>query len=63
MYLTTTLSDEPATPPDLAAAVRKLAELYQELTVRYLKGVDEAELESRRHAADDTVTSIERLCK
>jgi len=64
-YLITKLSDEPATPPELAAAIRNLANAYQELTVSYLDGLTNsaAELQPILQAADDATSKIERLCK
>ena len=59
-YLLTTLSDEPATPPELAAAARKLAGLYQVLT---LDGLASDPNPSAHDAANETGKTIERLCK
>lgn len=59
-YLLTTLSDEPATPSDLAAAVGKLAHLYQVITLNGLVadwGVAE------RDAADEAASTIQESCK
>jgi hypothetical protein len=63
VYLMTTLSEEPAATRDLAAAVRRLAETYQELTVKYVTGVNESEFEPLRRTADEATATIERLCK
>ncbi|MCV7147691.1 hypothetical protein [Mycobacterium riyadhense] len=63
VYLTRTLADQPATPPDLATAVRNLASVFQELTVGYLNGHSNAELEPTLRAGDDATLAIERLCK
>ncbi|MDI3313424.1 MAG: hypothetical protein QJR12_03770 [Mycobacterium sp.] len=62
-YLITTLSEEPATPPDLAAAVRKLATLFQNYTIDYLNGRMNSEIESSLRVGDETTLVIERLCK
>lgn len=62
-YLTTTLSEEPATAPELAAAIRKLASLFQQYTVDYLNGRTNAEMESSLRAGDDTTSTIVNLCK
>ncbi|WP_139333177.1 hypothetical protein [Mycobacterium sp. SP-6446] len=62
-YLITTLSEEPATAPDLATAIRKLASLFQQYTVDYLNGHTNADMESALRAGDDTTLTIEGLCK
>jgi hypothetical protein len=62
-YLMTTLAEKPATPADLAQAVRTLAGTFQKLTVDYLAEVSESEVDSLRRASDDTTATIERLCK
>jgi hypothetical protein len=62
-YLLTTLAQEPATPPDLAAAVRKLANTFQELTVDYLAEVSDSELGPLLRASDQATLTIENLCK
>jgi hypothetical protein len=59
-YLLTTLGDEPATPSDLAAAVRKLADLFQVITLNFLAS-DQSMPE--RNAADQAVSTIQGLCK
>ncbi len=64
-YLITKLDTEPATPPDLAAAVRKLADVYQEMTVDYLDGLSNSdpELGPLLRAGDEAHSTIEGLCK
>ena len=64
-YLITKLNTEPATPPDLAAAVQKLADVYQEMTVDYLDGLSnsDAELGPLLRAGDEAHSTIEGLCK
>jgi hypothetical protein len=64
-YLITKLSEEPATAPELAAAIRNLANAYQELAVSYLDGLtnSDAELQPTLQAADDSTSKIEQLCK
>jgi hypothetical protein len=59
-YLLTTLGDEPATPSDLAAAVRKLADEYQVVTLNFLAS-DTSKQE--RDAADQAWSTIQSLCK
>jgi hypothetical protein len=62
-YLLTTLAEQPATPPDLAAAVRKLANTFQELTVDYLAEVSDSELDPLLRTSDQLTTNVEGLCK
>jgi hypothetical protein len=64
-YLTAKLNAEPATPPDLAAAIRKLADVYQEMTVDYLDGLSNSdpELSPLLQAGDEAHSSIQGLCK
>jgi hypothetical protein len=59
-YLFTTLNNEQATPPDLAAAARKLANVFQVLTLDNLAS-DPAQPE--QDAANATASTIENLCK
>ncbi|WIM87339.1 hypothetical protein PT015_21225 [Candidatus Mycobacterium wuenschmannii] len=54
------LADEPATPPDLAAATRKLAKLFQNLTLDNLAS-DPAVPE--QNEANHTALTIQNLCK
>jgi hypothetical protein len=61
--LFTKLEEEPATPPDLVTAVRKLGSLYQELAVDYLNDASEAERKPVMHAADNAALTIEGICK
>lgn len=64
-YLVTKLAEEPATPPDLAKAVRKLANSYQELTVDYLDGLtnSDTDLQPSLRAGDEAASTINGLCK
>jgi hypothetical protein len=59
-YLLTTLSDEPAIAADLAAAVSKLAHLYQVIT---LDGLASDLSVTSQNAANATASEIEGLCK
>jgi hypothetical protein len=61
-YLLTKLGGEPATSANLAVAVQKLAEIYQELTIRYLADASDAEIEQLRRSADEPTTTIDGLC-
>jgi hypothetical protein len=58
-YLFTTLADEPATPPDLAAYTRKLAHLLQDLVLDGLAS-DPA---TPYDAVNETSLTIEGLCR
>lgn len=62
-YLLTKLAEEPATPPNLANEIRKMASIYQELTVDYLAEASSSETEPLLRAGDETTTAIEGLCK
>jgi hypothetical protein len=64
-YLITKLSEEQATSTELAAAIRNLANAYQELAISYLAGLtnSDTQLQSVLQAADDASSTIERLCK
>jgi hypothetical protein len=64
-YLITKLSEGQALAPELATAIRNLANTYQELAMSYLNGLtnSDAELQPTLQAADDAVATIEHLCK
>lgn len=64
-YLSTKLSEEPAAPSELATAVQKLADLYQELAISYLDGLtnSDAELQPLLNGSDDAASTIDRQCK
>ncbi|MDI3313416.1 MAG: hypothetical protein QJR12_03730 [Mycobacterium sp.] len=62
-YLLTTLAEEPATPPDLAQGIRKLAKLYQILALNFISDVSHSEQDSVLRNSDEATLTIERLCK
>jgi hypothetical protein len=64
-YLLSKLAEEPATPPDLADAVRGLANSYRELTLGYLDGLDysDASLKPTMNTIEEQTPKIESLCK
>jgi hypothetical protein len=62
-YLLTKLAEEPATNPDLATAVRKLADLYQQITVSYLADASDSEINPLRQAAEQPTATVNGLCK
>jgi hypothetical protein len=59
-HLLTVLADEPAAPSDLATASRKLASLFQVLTLDGLAADPNVE---GHDAADQTLSTIQNLCK
>lgn len=63
VYLQTTLSEEAATPNDLAPAVRKLASVFQSLTVDYLNGHGSPEVDPSLRTGDEATLTIQGLCK
>jgi hypothetical protein len=60
LYLTTTLADQPATPPDLAAAVKKLVNLSLVVT---LDGAMGDRNDPGHDAANAAGAKIQELCK
>jgi hypothetical protein len=62
-YLSTKLAEQPATPSDLAAAVRKLASIYQQLAIDYLAESPDSELDPLVRAGNEAHSTIEGLCK
>ncbi|ORX05149.1 hypothetical protein AWC29_11925 [Mycobacterium triplex] len=62
-YLSTKLAEQPATPPDLAAAIQKLANIYQQLAIDYLAEAPDSETNPLIRAGTDAHTTIEGLCK
>ena len=64
-YLLATLAQEPATPAELAAAVRKQANAFQEILINYLDGIYKSDpgMQPALNAADEATDTIQRLCK
>jgi hypothetical protein len=62
-YLLRTLADQPATPADLAAAVRQLANSYQELAIDYMAEASQSETDSSLHAGDQPNAALSQLCR
>ena len=60
IYLSTTLTEQPAAPPDLAGAVKKLIDLYQVVTLDGLVGDRN---DPGHNAANETGIKIQELCK
>jgi hypothetical protein len=64
-YLSTTLTNEPATPSDLATAVRKQSDAYQKALIGFLNGLrfsDPAQ-QPTVSASDEATLTMRRLCK
>jgi ABC-type glycerol-3-phosphate transport system substrate-binding protein len=64
-YLLTKLAEEPATPPDLATAVRNEANAEQEALIGYLNGLpaSDPQMQPAVSASDDATATVRRLCK
>lgn len=62
-YLLKTLATQPATPPDLASAIRQLANSYQELALDYMAEGSQSDIDSSLHAGDKPNATIYDLCK
>jgi hypothetical protein len=62
-FLLTKLTEETATPADLAKALRQLANEYQELAIDYLADVSDSDMQSSFHASDQAKSEIEAICK
>jgi hypothetical protein len=64
-YLLKTLDEEPATPPELAATVRKQANAFEEILVNYLIGIYKSDpaMQPALNASDEATSTIQRLCK
>jgi hypothetical protein len=64
-YLLTKLAEEPATPPDLATAVRNEANAEQEALIGYLNGLpaSDPQMQPAVSASDEATATVRRLCK
>jgi hypothetical protein len=64
-YLLIKLALAPATPPDLAEALRTLADSYQEVTMGFLDGLNNSSPEQQPalRAGGAAALTIQRLCK
>jgi hypothetical protein len=62
-YLVKTLTQEPATPADLAGAIRALASAYQELAVDYMAEATDPEINSSFQAVETTGSKVSGMCK
>jgi len=63
--LFTTLAEEPATPQDLASAIRQQANAFQDLFIGYIDGISisDPDLQPAVNANDEARSTIQRLCK
>jgi hypothetical protein len=62
-YLLIKLAEQPATNPALAVAVRKLADLYLQITVSYLANASDSEIDPLFQTVDQSTSTIDGLCK
>lgn len=64
-YLFAKVAEEPATPPQLASAVRQQAQAYQDLLVGYINGASssDASQQPAQKALDGATATIRQLCK
>lgn len=62
-YLSKTLAQEPATPPELAKAIQILVNSYQQLAIDYMAEVPDSEQQSSRDAVSNAGTTVYGLCK
>jgi hypothetical protein len=64
-YLLTKLAEEPATPPDLATAVRNGANADREALIGYLNGLPATDptMQPALNASDEATAKVRRLCK
>jgi len=64
-YLLAKLSEQPATAPELAAAIRKQANAYQDVVIAYLDGLDYSDpgLKAAGNASNQATDTIRQLCK
>jgi hypothetical protein len=64
-YLMAKLAEEPATPSELATAIRKQANAYQDVVIGYLDGLNYSDpvLKSAGSASNEATDTIRRLCK
>lgn len=64
-YLLAKLAEEPATPPDLAAAIRNQAGAYQDVVIGHLDGLTYSDpgLKAAGSASNQATDTIRQLCK
>ena len=64
-YLLATLTQEPATPSDLAIAVRKQTNAFQQLLIGYLDGLHygDPDLQPATNSSVEAEDTVKRVCK
>lgn len=62
-YLSTKLSQEPATPADLTDAIRTLVGAYQQLTIDYLAEVPEPQAQASLGSVDTASATVFQMCQ
>jgi hypothetical protein len=64
-YLLSKLAEEPATPPDLANAIRKGANAAQEALIGYMNGLvpSDPSMQPALNASDDATATVRRVCQ
>jgi hypothetical protein len=62
-FLRDRVSQEPATPPDLAKSVNAMASNLEELAVGYLAGAAEFAQDALRQSLDDKIKATIEMCK
>jgi hypothetical protein len=62
-YLSKTLAQQAATSPELAKAIQKLVDSYQQLAIGYMAEVPDSDLQSSRDAVSNAGTTVYGLCK
>lgn len=61
-YLLAKTDTHPATPPELEAAIRDLANAYQETTLTHLSDASEAELDAVYERLNSTDAAVDEAC-
>jgi hypothetical protein len=62
-YLKDRVSQEPATPPDLAKSINAMGSNLEELAIGYLAGAAEFTQDELRQALDDKIKATVEICK
>ena len=61
-YLTKILAQQPATPADLATAVRALVDAYQELAVDYMAEANDTEIQTSFQTLENAGSKVSGMC-
>jgi hypothetical protein len=62
-FLSAELVEEPATPPELASAIRALIKAYEQLAIDYLANVPDAQLKPSEDNLTKTGTKVYDMCR